>query len=111
MQTVHIPFALLRMRSLNDTRGCALMAAERRRGYRSSSSPEAEASSAEATPITLKLGADDVRKLKETVNSFSTVLGTIDNELPGPSCQTRSERKGGIIIMEGYQYTYICACV
>ena len=33
-----IPFALLRMRSLNDTRGRALMAAERRRGYRSSSS-------------------------------------------------------------------------
>ena len=36
--SVRDSFALLRMRSLNDTRGRALMAAERRRGYRSSSS-------------------------------------------------------------------------
>ena len=67
------------------------MAAERQRGYRSSSSPETEA-------VTLKLGAEEVRKLKETVSSFNSVLGSIDNELPGPSRSIgRSERKEGIV--------------
>ena len=70
--------------------------AERRWGRRrSSSSPEAEAASAEATPITLKLGVDEVRKLRETVNSFNTVLGSIDNELPGPSPLSGSGHKVG----------------
>ena len=74
-----------------------LAMAERHRGYRRSSSPETEAASAEAAPITLKLGAEEVRKLKDTVDSFNTVLGNIDNELLGPSCLalSGSGRKGG----------------
>ena len=41
----------------------------------------------------------EVRKLKETVDSFNTVLGNIYNELPGPSRLALSEsgRKGGTI--------------
>lgn len=81
-------------------RACKIMAERHRgpvEGYRHSSSPETEAVSAEAEPITLKLGAEDVRKLKETVNSFNTVLGSIDNEMPGPSrlALSGSRRKGG----------------
>ena len=78
---------------------------ERRRGY--SSSPKTEAASAEATPITLKLGADEVRKLKETVISFNPVLGSIEpgpscqmGKLPGPSCLATSEHKGGIFCVQ-----------
>ena len=66
--------------------------AERRR--RHSSSPEAEAE-AEAAEVTLKLGIEDVRKLKETVDNFNTVLGSIEDETPGPSHLARSGRKGG----------------
>ena len=42
-----------------------LAMAERHRVCRHSSSPETEALSVEAAPITLKPGADDIRKLKE----------------------------------------------
>ena len=59
------------------------MAGRRRRGgHLVNSSPEDDAS--ESEPITVKIGLDEVRKLKETVSSFNTVLDTID-ELPGPS--------------------------
>ena len=42
-----------------------LAMAERHRGYRHCSSPETEAVSVEAAPITLKPGVEDIRKLKE----------------------------------------------
>ena len=63
------------------------MAGRRRRGgHLVNSSPEAEDvdDASESEPITVKIGLDEVRKLKETVSSFNTVLDTID-ELPGPS--------------------------
>ena len=41
---------------------CSLISLSRHRGYWRSSSPETEAASAEAAPITLKLGAEEIRK-------------------------------------------------
>ena len=50
---------------------------------------------ASKTPITLKLGLDDVQKLKITVDA---VLGGAMDELPGPSPLSR-ERKGGEFVL------------
>ena len=80
------------------------MAGRRRRGGHLVNSnscdslrPEAEDvdDASESEPITVKIGLDEVRKLKETVSSFNTVLDTID-ELPGPSrLATGTEGKVG----------------
>ena len=74
------------------------MAERRRRKRYTNSSPEAEAGPG-ADEVTLKLGVEEVRKLKE---SFNSVLGSIEDELPGPSPgpsnlsnSERSGRKGG----------------
>lgn len=65
-----------------------------------SSSPEAETD----TPVQLRLC--DVKKLKETVENFQTVLGSIANsqESPGPSGLSAShlrprERKQGALLV------------
>ena len=51
------------------------------------------------------LGAEEVRKLKEAVDNFNTVLGNIYNELPGPSrlALSGSGRKGGSSLMHLYR--------
>lgn len=52
-------------------------------------------------PITVTLGLEEVRKMKETVSSFNSVLDIINDELPGPShrlspvSSRASERKVG----------------
>lgn len=73
--------------------------AEKRSRLSSAREAESEAEAESLTtkmPITLKLGLEVFRKLQETVD---TVLGSADNESPGPSCLCRisvpREQKGG----------------
>ena len=57
------------------------MAGRGRRVTRASSAePSIEDECAESEPITVELGLEDVRKIKETVDSFNTVLGSINND-------------------------------